>query len=73
MRTLARSTQSVWPSDLVFLVTFADQLERAVGKARREAMYYNMSDAARAALHQDGGLLLIEAGYLRDLYVRLSS
>ena len=73
LRQLARSTRPVWPTDLVFLATLADQLEQDVAKARRDAMHYNMSAGARAALQQEGGLLLIEAGYLRDLHARLSS
>ena len=59
--------------DLVFLATLARRLEQDVVKARRDAMHYNMSAGARAALQQEGGLLLIEAGYLRDLHARLSS
>ena len=57
----------MWPQDLRFLQDLARRLEDMVAQARRSAGYYEMSASARAALQQEGGRLLIEAGWLRDL------
>jgi len=73
VRRLARQGGPVWPEDLAFLETLARRLEATVSQARRQAAFYKMSEAARSALQQEGGWLLIESGWLRELCARLAS
>src|SRR5689334_3164067 len=68
-----RARPPVWPADIAFLANLARELEQFVERARDEAAHLLMSEAARTALRQDGGLLLIKSGCLRELQARLSA
>lgn len=73
LRRLAGHPGPVWPNDIAFLERLVRQLEEFVARARRQGTSSRMSAAAQTALRLDGGQLLIESGYLRDLQMRLSS